>query len=136
MALKSVQLGMIFNNAVASTIAEGKFSPDDVQARIFEYAQILETAAAELGVDLESTSYDSGSGGFEQKPTKGVRFQLDGQTWFDYRQAKEDGKVKDTFPDFKNYETNEGIYINDLDGEPNEEAQPLVAAADVVNALA
>lgn len=139
--MKAVNLGMLFNNAVASTTAQGLFDPDSVQARIFEYAAILQTVATELGVDLNETSWSgsrggSGGGDFEKKETKGTRFELDGQTWFDYRQAKIDGKIKQSFPDFKNYDTNEGVYVVDQQGNEREDALPLIAAADLVAALA
>lgn len=73
-------------------------------------------------------------GGFEQKETKGRLFEVDGARWFDYRQAKIDGTVKPTFPDFKSSD-GASIWMESRDGTPSTQAIELARAADLVAPL-
>lgn len=56
-------------------------------------------------------------------------FTYEGATWFDFRDAKEKGNVKDRHPDFKTADNSRSVWLRTRSGETNDDALPLVEAS-------
>lgn len=92
------------------------------------------------GISLEDDA--PRKGGYSPKPKATTRevsgtlfFDKEGNKWFDFRQAKADGKEKKEYPDFKSEDFKTSVWMYTRDGEPVEDAAPLVAAADMAAPL-
>jgi len=122
-------------NDAATTVA-------DVEALTLKYYETLISLHNSLGISLEDTSRggrDVRGGAPSRGPTgaslEGQPFELDGVQWRDFRAAKIEGRVNPKHPDFKN-SGGESVWMYDKTGSDNPTAIPLVAAADLVAAMA
>ncbi len=60
----------------------------------------------------------------------GVFTTEDGESWIDFRGAKDKGIVKAKHPDFKSFDYKSSVWMFDQEGNPNDEAGKLVQAAE------
>ena len=118
---------------------QGQFSKENVTS----IYNLLVTLHDELGIDADEGAPRSNGGGQRASRTSGpVReisgtlfFDAVGTKWFDFRQAKADGKEKPKYPDFKSEDMQTSVWLYDQEGAPTEEAAALVKAAELTAAF-
>jgi hypothetical protein len=130
--VSNITFGMAFNNAVSLSAAIGSTDPDSIQARFIELLTILERVAPEYGVDLTQEGYEKRKAEKKERelPEGAGVFTVDGDTWIDFRGAKDKGTVNAKHPDFKSFDYKSSVWMFDQEGNPNEEAGTLVKAAE------
>ena|SRR3990167_273223 len=117
---------------------QGRFTKEDVTS----IYNLLVGLHDELGIDADEGAPRNSGGQRAPRPSAPVReisgtlfFAEDGSKWFDFRQAKADGKEKPKFPDFKSEDMQTSVWLYDQEGAPNEEAAALVKAAELTAAF-
>lgn len=105
-----------------------------------EKTQILFNTLLKLhetnGISLEDEPRKGGfnkAGGQSPAPIReisGTLFFKNGEKFFDFRQAKAEGREKPAYPDFKSEDLKTSFWMYDRDGSPNPEVAALVEAAD------
>lgn len=148
---KSILLQVAMKLAVPSLDARGMYQTDFVEKTTADFYAILVGLHDKLGIDPDEGAEKKGNrGGYaksEPKPSAGTAFELDGTTILDFREAKLAGKVKDAHPDFKSVgntplpggsvdkdgNVTGSVWLIDRDGNANEDAAPLVMAADIAS---
>lgn len=130
--VSNITFGMAFKEAVRSANTQGLFDPDSVQAKFVELLTILEKVAPEYGVDLTQEGYNKRSDEKKERelPEGAGVFTLEGDSWIDFRGAKDKGSVKAKHPDFKSFDYKDSVWMFDQEGNPNDEAGKLVQAAE------
>lgn len=88
-----------------------------------------EVAPRSSGGNRGGSRGSAGGGSTQPRPTPPT-FIHDDSLWSDYRALKASGAVKPNFPDFKNEQTDEAVWLLDRDGAPTPKGEVLVAAAD------
>lgn len=128
---KSILLQVAFKEAAKNV------GPDvnEVETLTLKYFETLIALHSSLNISLEEQTRprggrQGGGGGPTGTTLLGQEFNLDGDSWRDFREAKTQGKVKANFPDFKSA-SGKSVWMYDKQGEINDEAAALVKAADV-----
>ena len=134
---KSILLQVSAYISAEGQVAGTPLNPDIVATNYKILMELHET----FNIDADDAPR-SGGGQRAPRPSAPVReisgtlfFAEDGSKWFDFRQAKADGKEKPKFPDFKSEDMQTSVWLYDQEGAPTEEAAALVKAAELTAAF-
>lgn len=125
---KSILLQVAFKGAIDVGV------PNEEQ--VLTFYEMLTNLHDKLGID---PSMNDGGRSTTRRRTpsrapapEGETFIYEGELYTDFRKAKAapGSTVKPNYPDFKRESDNQGFWLYDRDGNPNEECAALVAAAD------
>ena len=130
---RSILLQVAFKGAI-----QGGGTIEEIGVLTNALFEMLEAKHAHYNISLEDSKR---SGGFNKAPASapatGDSFTYNGSPWMDFRANKKSGTLKPGFPDFKPVDgrNDEAVWLYSQDGGANEEAAPLVVAADAKLAL-
>ena len=131
---RSILLQVAFKGAI-----QGGGTIEEIGVLTNALFEMLEAKHAHYNISLEDSKR---GGGFNKAPASapatGDSFTYNGSPWMDFRANKKSGTLKPGFPDFKPVDgrNDEAVWLYSQDGGANEEAAPLVVAADAKLALA
>lgn len=110
-----------------------------IAARTAEFYDMLLALHTSLGIEPDeapvrrnrtrTTGTGTGSNVGSTIPD-GETFIIEGVLYTDFREGKAAPGVNPNFPDFKRESDNQGFWMYDRDGSPNEDVKELVTAAD------